>query len=141
MPVGVKVGLGPRYIVLDGDPASIPKREHRAPNIRPMFIVARRLDGSIKMPLGTMVGIGPGNNVLDADPALHQGHSPLKNKNRPMSCCGQTAGWIKMSLGTKVGLGPGRTVLHVDPALPSQRSTALQFSAHVYCGQTVAHVS
>jgi len=53
------------------------------------------------------------------------------------------AGWIKMPLGTEVGLGPGHIVLDGNPA-PPERGTAAQqsplFSAHVYCGQTVAHV-
>jgi len=43
-------------------------------------------------------------------------------------------GWIKMPVGTEVDLGPGHIVLDGDPA-------ALLFSAHVYCGQTVAHLS
>jgi len=56
--------------------------------------------------------------------------------------CGQTVGWIKMRLGTEVGLGPGDIVLDGDPAPPTERGTAAaQFSAHVYCGQTVAHLS
>ena len=55
-------------------------------------------------------------------------------------CCGQMVRWIEMPLGTKVGLGPGHTVLDGDPASPI-RGTAPQFSAHIYCGQTVAHLS
>jgi len=55
--------------------------------------------------------------------------------------CGQTAGWITMKLGTKVGLGSGHIALDGDPALLPQRGTTPQFSAHVYCGQTVAHLS
>ena len=47
---------------------------------------------------------------------------------------GQTAGWIKMPLRMEVGLDPGHIVLDGDLA-------ALHFSAHVYCGQTVAHLS
>ena len=38
-----------------------------------------------------------------------------------------------MKLGKEVGPDPGHIVLDVDPAS--------QFSAHVYCGQTVAHLS
>jgi len=41
-----------------------------------------------------------------------------------------------MSLGMEVGLSPGDFVLDGDPAPP--KGTALQFSAHVYCGQTAA---
>jgi len=31
--------------VLDGDPAPLPKKGAEPPNFRPMFIVAKRLDG------------------------------------------------------------------------------------------------
>jgi len=58
--------------------------------------------------------------------------------------CGQTVGWIKMPLGTQVGLGPGHIMLDGDPALLPRRghsSRTPNFSAHVYCGQTVAHLS
>ena len=51
-----------------------------------------------------------------------------------LMCCGQTVGRIKMKLGTEVGLVHG----HSSPA-PKGHSP--QFSAHVYCGQTVAHLS
>jgi len=44
-----------------------------------------------------------------------------------------------MPLGREVGLGPGDIVLDGDPAPPKVHS--LQFSAHVYCGQTVAHLN
>ena len=46
MPLGVEVGLSPGEFVLDGDPAPSPKRGLSSPNFRPMFIVAKRLDGS-----------------------------------------------------------------------------------------------
>ena len=46
-----------------------------------------------------------------------------------------------MPLGTEVGLGPGDIVLDGDSA-PTERGTAAShFSAHVYCGQTVADLS
>ena len=46
-----------------------------------------------------------------------------------------------MPLGTEVGLGPGDIVLDEDPA-PLKRDTApSHFSAHVYCGQTIAYLS
>jgi len=56
--------------------------------------------------------------------------------------CDQTVGWIRIPLGTEVGLGPGDVVLDGDSAL--QRNRAQQpphFSAHVYCDQTIAHLS
>jgi len=46
MPLGMEVGLGPGNFVLDGDPAPLPKKGAEPPNFRPMFIVAKRLDGS-----------------------------------------------------------------------------------------------
>jgi len=47
MPVGMEVGLGPGDFVLNGDPAPGPQ-EGAPPKIffRPMFIVAKWLDGS-----------------------------------------------------------------------------------------------
>jgi len=48
-----------------------------------------------------------------------------------------------MPVGTEVGLGPGDIVLDGDPASPTERGTAAldHFSAHVYCDETVAHLS
>jgi len=54
--------------------------------------------------------------------------------------CGQTVGRIKMKLGVQISLGPGHIVLNGDPA-PPKKENSPQFSAHVYCGQTVAHLS
>jgi len=46
MPLGMDVGLGSGDFVLDGDPAPLPKKGAEPPNFRPMFIVAKRLNGS-----------------------------------------------------------------------------------------------
>jgi len=46
MSLGMEVGLGPGHIVLDGDPAHLPKRGHSPSNFRLMSVVAKRLDGS-----------------------------------------------------------------------------------------------
>jgi len=45
-----------------------------------------------------------------------------------------------MKLDVEVGLRPGDIVLDGHPA-PLQKGDNLSFSAHVYCGQTVAHLS
>ena len=45
MKLGTKVGLGPGHIVLDGDPALPPQKGAEPLNFRPMFIVAKWLDG------------------------------------------------------------------------------------------------
>jgi len=58
-----------------------------------------------------------------------------------MVYCGQTVGWFKMKLGTEVGLGPGHIMLDGDPAHPPPKGISPQFSAHIYCDQTVAHLS
>jgi len=56
--------------------------------------------------------------------------------------CGQTVGWINMPLGTEVGLGLGDVVLDGDPVPPAESGTAApDFSADVYCGQTVADLN
>jgi len=44
MPLGMEVGLDQGNIVLDGGP-SCPQKRH-SPQFQPMFIVAKRLDGS-----------------------------------------------------------------------------------------------
>jgi len=58
--------------------------------------------------------------------------------------CDQTVRWIKMPLGTKVGRGPGHIARWGPSSPPLKRgggSTRPQFSAYVYCGQTVNHLS
>jgi len=97
-----------------------------------MFIVAKRLDGS----LGTKVGLNPGDSMLDGDPAPspQSGLSPLPNF-RPISIVAkrwmhQDATWYggrpqPRGLCVRWGLSP----------VPKRRRSP-QFSAHVYCGQT-----
>jgi len=53
MPLGTEVGVGPDDIVLDGDPAPLPKKgpEPPFPNFWPMSIVANQTVGWIKMHL------------------------------------------------------------------------------------------
>jgi len=46
MAFDMEVGLGPSHIVPDGDPDPFPQKGSWAPNFRPIFIVAKRLDGS-----------------------------------------------------------------------------------------------
>ena len=45
-----------------------------------------------------------------------------------------------MSLGIEVGLSPGDFVLDKDSVPLPKTGGAPQFSAHVYCGQTVAWI-
>ena len=76
MKLGTEVGIDPGHIVLDGDPA--PPKGAQPADFRPMSVVAKRLDGWIKMPLSTVVGLGPGDIMLDGDPA-----SPRKRHSSP----------------------------------------------------------
>jgi len=46
MKLGTEVGLGPGHIVLDRDPAVLPKGAQPPPNFRPMSVVVKRLNGS-----------------------------------------------------------------------------------------------
>jgi len=60
---------------------------------------------------------------------------------RPMSVVAKRLWWIKIPLGMKVGLGPGPIVLDGDLVPLPKRGTAPPIFGHVYCDQTVAHVS
>jgi len=114
MPLGMEVGLGPGHIVLDGDPATPPRKRGHSPQFS-AHVCCGQTAGWIKMPLGTIVGLGPGNIALDADPAQPpKGHRPQISAHVR---CGQTAGWIKTPLGTKVGLGLGR-IVYMGTQLP-----------------------
>jgi len=62
MALGTEVGLGPRYIVLDWDPARLPKRWGGATS--PIF---GQTAGCINMPVGMEVGLSPGEFLLDGD--------------------------------------------------------------------------
>jgi len=73
MKLGMEVGLGPGHIVLNGDPAPLPKRAQ--PPILAHVYCGQTAE-CIKMPLGTEIGLGHGNIVLDGDPApAKRGHS------------------------------------------------------------------
>jgi len=67
MKLGTRVGLGPGHIVLDGDPAPLPKmdtaRQFSA------LICCGQMAAWIKMLLGMEVGLGPCDFALDGHPA------------------------------------------------------------------------
>jgi len=64
MKLGMEVGLGPGHIVLDGDPAPLPKRGTAPPQFS-AHVCCGQMAGWIKMPHGMEVGLGPGHIVLD----------------------------------------------------------------------------
>jgi len=84
MKLGKQVGLGHGHIVLDGDPAPLPKGERSRQFSA--HICCGQTAGWIKMPLGTEEGLGPGDFVLDGDlaPVPKNGANPFPNF-RPMS--------------------------------------------------------
>jgi len=134
MKLGTQVGLGPATLCYMGTQLPLPQRGTDLQFSAHMC--CGQMAGWIKMPVGREVGLGPNDIVLDWT------QLPLPQKNLAHVYSGQTAGWIKMPLGMKVGLGPGHIVLHGNPD-SRIRGTApplRQFSADVYCGQTVAHL-
>jgi len=75
MALGMEVGLGPRHIVLDGNPALLPKRGQSRPQFS-AHLYCSQTAGCIKMPHGMEVDFSPGDFVLDGDPV------PLPKKGR-----------------------------------------------------------
>ena len=68
MALGTELGLCPSDIVLDGDPAPIPKKGAEPPQFL-AHVYCGQTARWIKMPLGIEVGLSPGHIVLDGDPA------------------------------------------------------------------------
>jgi len=96
MKLGMEAGLGPGHSVLDGDPATPPKKGLHSPQFL-AHVFCGQTARWIKMPRIKEVGLGSGHIVLDRDPA---------SQPPPISahvCCGQTGGWMKMPFGTEVG--------------------------------------
>jgi len=93
MPLGTEVGLCPRDIVLDGDPA-LPKKGIAPPILA--YVYCGQTTGWIRMPLNMEIGLGRGHIVLDWGSSCPQKDTPPFLAH---VCCGQTAGWIEMKLG------------------------------------------
>jgi len=62
MKLGTQVSLGPRHIVLDGDPA-LPPQRCTALHQFPAYVRCGQTAGWIKMSLGRKVGLDPGDSV------------------------------------------------------------------------------
>ena len=79
MKLGMRVGLDPRHIVLDGDPAHPPPKGSRAPKVL-AHICCGQIAAGVQMPLGMEVGLRPGDFVLNGDavPPPKKGHPPKK---------------------------------------------------------------
>ena len=87
MKLGMQVGLVPGHIVLDGNPAPSPLKEHSPPQFS-AHICCGQMAECIKMSLGMEVGLGQGDFVLDWYPAplpkKGAERPPPKKKLRPM---------------------------------------------------------
>ena len=66
MKLGVQVDLGSGHIMLDRDSAPL-QRDTAPPTVRPMSVVAKRLDRSRCHLVGGGVNLGPRDIVLDGD--------------------------------------------------------------------------
>ena len=127
--------LGPGHILLDGDPATLPKEGGRALPQFSAHFYCRQTAGGIKMPLGMEVGLSPGDFVLDGDPAP----PPKKGTEPPVlgPCVLWPNGWMHQD-ATWYGGSPQlkRLCVRWGPSSPSQKGDrAPQFLVHVYCGQ------
>jgi len=89
MALSMDVGLGPSHIVLDGDPAPLPKKGAELPQYSVHFYCGETA-GCIRMPLGMELGLSSGDFVFDGDPATpEKGHTQptqfMAHVFRPMS--------------------------------------------------------
>jgi len=78
MKLGMQVDIGPGHIVLDGDPAPPPLKEH-SPHQFSANVCCGQMAGWTKMPLGMEVGLGPGDFVFDGDLATTRKKAPSPN--------------------------------------------------------------
>jgi len=107
------VGLGPGYIVLDGDPASPPKMAHSPPPIRGPCLLCQ-IAGWIKMPLGKEVGLDqPRRHCVRWGPSSPPKRATEKPPTLFGPCILWPNGWITMpcSMEVSLGLGAGYIVL------------------------------
>ena len=100
------------------------------------------------------VGVLSPNAWMDQDVTWHPGTPrswphcvrwgpifPSPSWHSPRFSAKRLQGWIKMALGMEVVLGPGHSVECVTCGSSSPIWPHPQFSAHICCGQTVAHLS
>jgi len=135
MKFDMRVGLGPGHILLDGDPAPLPQKGHS-----PRFsthVPCNQTAEWIKMPLGMEVGLGPGDFMLDGDPAPPRKKGTASNF-RPMSIVAKRLDGSRCHLVRKAS--PRRHSVGWGP-VPPKKGHSPQLLGHVYCGQTVAHLS
>jgi len=81
MKLGMRVGLGPGHIVLNGDTAPLPKKGAELPTQFSAHVCCGQTAGWIKMALGIEMGLSPGHIVLVGDPAPLR-RCPLEGRER-----------------------------------------------------------
>jgi len=140
MALGVEVGLGPGHIVLDGEPAPLPKKGAQPPIFDPFLLSA---NGWMHQD-ATWYGGWPRPRRL----CVRWGPSYPRTEGTPTTTlflahvyCGQTAGWMKKPLGTEVDLSPGDIVLDGFPALCETGTAATPSFRPESIVATVAHLS
>ena len=84
MALDMDVCLGPGHIVLDGDPAPLPKTDAEPPRFLAHVYCGQTAEW-IEMPLGADVGLGPGDIMLDGDPVSPKRDTAPSPAFRPMS--------------------------------------------------------
>jgi len=121
IPLGVEEGLIHSHIVLDGAPASL-------------HVCCGQTGGWIKMPLGREVGLGPGDIVLDRDPTPPKTGTAAPTFRLDGLRCHLVRKYASAQ-ATLLGTWKGTQLPH------GKGHNSPHFWAHVYCGQTVAHLS
>jgi len=123
MKLGMHLGLGPDHIVLDREPAALPKRgiafQFSA------YICRRKMAGWVKMALGREVGLGPSDIVLDGDPAP----LPQKGTEPPLLglCLLWPNGWMDQDATWYGGRPPPRQhCARWGPSPPPEKKTGAQ---------------
>jgi len=151
MPLGTEVGLGPDDIVLDGDPAPLPKMA--AEPLSPIFgscllwpngfgpMYCGQTAGWIRMAFGMEVGLGRPHCARWGSSSL-----PKKGGRAPSPIYGPCLlwpnGWMDQDEtwhGDASWFRPH--CARWGPSSPPQKGRSPQFAAHDYCGQTAAWIN
>jgi len=111
--------------------SSFPQKGHSSPKFS-THVGCGQTSGWIKMSLATELCLGPGHLMLHGDPA------PPKDRNPQFSATrmDQDVTWY-----ASIGHVPGDIVLDADSAPQRKATQHPHFSSHVYCCQTIAHLS
>ena len=135
MPLGMKVGLGPGHIVLDGDPAPSKKGEQpqfSAHTLWPNGWMDRDATWYNGRPRPGQHCVRRGLNFTP------RGTAPLPTFG---SCLLWLSGWMDQDATWYEGRPRPRPHCCMGIQLPPKGAQLPPFSSRAYCGQTVAHLS